>query len=60
MRRGQDLKSEMSHKSYRPLTVLSFRLQRIVGQALFGGVLQLHLYALEERVNLRTKLYGSG
>ena len=27
----------MSHKSYRPFTILSFRLQRIVGQAFFGG-----------------------
>eukprot|EP00887_Chlorella_sp_A99_P006721 scaffold3.g6721.t1 len=31
------LNSPMSHKSYRPLTVLSFRLQRALGQSLFGA-----------------------
>ncbi len=35
--RGQDLASETSHKSYRPFTILSFRLQRAVGQFFLGG-----------------------
>ena len=34
---GQALRSPMSHKSYRPLTVLSFRLQHRLGAALLGG-----------------------
>ncbi|KAI7844666.1 hypothetical protein COHA_001755 [Chlorella ohadii] len=33
---GQQLSSPMSHKSYRPLTVLSFRLQHRLGRALLG------------------------
>lgn len=32
--RGQDLRSAMSHKSWRPLTVLSFRAQHRLGRAL--------------------------
>lgn len=38
-RRGQDLRSPMSHKSYRPLTVLSFRAQHRLSAALLGGAL---------------------
>ena len=37
--RGQDIQSEQSHKSYRPLTILLFRWQRFVGQQLPSGVL---------------------
>lgn len=35
--RGQELRSPMSHKSYRPLTVLALRLQHRAGAALLGG-----------------------
>ncbi|KAK9805000.1 hypothetical protein WJX73_010519 [Symbiochloris irregularis] len=34
---GQQITSDQSHKSYRPLTVLSFRLQRFLGQFLPRG-----------------------
>lgn len=34
---GQDIKSTTSHKSYRPLTTLSFRLMRILAQKLTGS-----------------------
>lgn len=35
--RGQELRSPMSHKSYRPLTVLSFRLQHLISTKLLSG-----------------------
>ena len=35
--RGQNIRSDQSHKSYRPLTILSFRLQRIAGQYFPAG-----------------------
>jgi len=40
VRRGTRIWNEQSHKSYRPLTVLAFRLQRILGQRLFDGALR--------------------
>jgi len=54
VRRGTRIWNEQSHKSYRPLTVLAFRLQRILGQRLFDGAVS----ALQQLLHREMRLQG--
>jgi len=55
VRRGTRIWNEQSHKSYRPLTVLAFRLQRILGQRIFDGA----LCAFQQLLHREMRLQGA-
>ena len=42
--RGTRIWNDQSHKSYRPLTVLAFRFQRILGARVFDSERALHSF----------------